>query len=190
VGDRSRGRFTTPISLDTMVLRTRGYAYAVGVWDLSIVHGPFSVAPCQTVALRFATFSSLYAPVAAFLRPQAARKLVFAQMLVDAQQGSSSQLPVLIRQRNVAAIASLSQALADDCSKVAVVYGPPLPLPSLSQHCTLSSPVRPNLSCLPLPLPASLSLSRWHMRWDAGRRFAHAGPHGACAGAGVAAGRG
>ena len=25
----------------------RGYAYDVGVWDLSIARGPFSVAPCQ-----------------------------------------------------------------------------------------------------------------------------------------------
>ena len=32
----------------TMVLCTEGYAYDVGVWDLSIVQGPFSVAPCQT----------------------------------------------------------------------------------------------------------------------------------------------
>jgi hypothetical protein len=38
-----------PISLDTMVPRTGGYAYDVGVWDLSIVQGPFSVAPCQTL---------------------------------------------------------------------------------------------------------------------------------------------
>jgi hypothetical protein len=28
-----------PISLDTMVARTGGYTYDVGVWDLSIVHG-------------------------------------------------------------------------------------------------------------------------------------------------------
>jgi hypothetical protein len=33
------------IPLDTMVPRTGGYAYDVGVWDLSIVQGPFSVAP-------------------------------------------------------------------------------------------------------------------------------------------------
>jgi hypothetical protein len=39
-----------PISLYTMVPRTEGYAYDVGVWDLSIVQGPFSVAPCQTLA--------------------------------------------------------------------------------------------------------------------------------------------
>jgi hypothetical protein len=40
-----------PISLNTMVPRPGGYAYDVGVWDLSIVQGPFSVAPCQTLAL-------------------------------------------------------------------------------------------------------------------------------------------
>ena len=48
-----------PISLYTMVPRTEGYAYDVLVWGLSIVQGPFSVAPCQTLALRFASFSSL-----------------------------------------------------------------------------------------------------------------------------------
>jgi hypothetical protein len=37
-----------PISLYMMVPRTGGYTYDVGVWDLSIVQGPFSVAPCQT----------------------------------------------------------------------------------------------------------------------------------------------
>jgi hypothetical protein len=37
-----------PISLYTMVARTEGYAYDVGVRDWSIVQGPFSVAPCQT----------------------------------------------------------------------------------------------------------------------------------------------
>jgi hypothetical protein len=35
-----------PISLYTRVSRTEGYTY--GVWDLSIVQGPFSVAPWQT----------------------------------------------------------------------------------------------------------------------------------------------
>ena len=49
-----------PISLYTMVPRTESYAYDVGVWDLSIVQGPFSVVPCQTLISRFATFASLY----------------------------------------------------------------------------------------------------------------------------------
>jgi hypothetical protein len=44
-----------------MVPRTGGYVYDVGVWDLSIIQGPFSVAPCQTLTLRFATFSSTQA---------------------------------------------------------------------------------------------------------------------------------
>jgi hypothetical protein len=34
--------------------------YAAKVWDLSIVQGAFSVAPCQTLALRFTTSASLY----------------------------------------------------------------------------------------------------------------------------------
>jgi hypothetical protein len=49
-----------PIYLVTTVARTEGYTYAAKVWDLSIVQGPFSVAPCRTLALRFATLSSLY----------------------------------------------------------------------------------------------------------------------------------
>jgi hypothetical protein len=49
-----------PISLNTMVLRTGGYAYDVGVWDLSVIQGPFPAAPCQTLTLRFATCASLH----------------------------------------------------------------------------------------------------------------------------------
>jgi hypothetical protein len=48
-----------PISLYTMVPRTGGYTYDVGLWDSSIVQGPFSAAPCQTLTSRFATVSSL-----------------------------------------------------------------------------------------------------------------------------------
>jgi hypothetical protein len=42
-----------PVSLDTMVPRTGGYACDVGVWNLSIVQGPFSVAPSQTISLSY-----------------------------------------------------------------------------------------------------------------------------------------
>jgi hypothetical protein len=54
-----------PISLDTMVLRTGGCAYDVGVWAVCRVQGALSVAPCQTLEpeLRFATFASLYPPL-------------------------------------------------------------------------------------------------------------------------------
>ena len=45
-----------PSFLDTTVARNEGYTYAAKVWDLSIVQGPFSVAPCQTLIVRFATF--------------------------------------------------------------------------------------------------------------------------------------
>jgi hypothetical protein len=48
-----------PISLSSIVARTHVYTYAANVWDLSIVHGPFPVAPCQTQTVRFATFASL-----------------------------------------------------------------------------------------------------------------------------------
>jgi hypothetical protein len=49
-----------PIPLDTIVARTEGCTYDANVWDVSIVQGPFSVAPRQTQCERFATFSSLY----------------------------------------------------------------------------------------------------------------------------------
>jgi hypothetical protein len=54
-----------PNPLDTTVARSEGYTYAAQVRDLSIVQGPFSVALCQTLGLRFATFSSLYTTPAA-----------------------------------------------------------------------------------------------------------------------------
>jgi hypothetical protein len=62
-GGRSRGPFhdAPPSSIATVVPRTEGYTYDARVWDLSIVQGPFSIAPWQTFALRFATFASLYA---------------------------------------------------------------------------------------------------------------------------------
>jgi hypothetical protein len=44
-----------PISLDRIVARTHMYTYAATVWDLSIVQGPFSVSPRQTLTRRFAT---------------------------------------------------------------------------------------------------------------------------------------
>jgi hypothetical protein len=47
-------------SLSTIVARTEGYTYAANVWDLFIVQGPVSVAPCQTLIVRFATCGSLY----------------------------------------------------------------------------------------------------------------------------------
>jgi hypothetical protein len=42
-------RDAPPISLYTIGARTHTYTCAAKVWDLSIVQGPFSVAPCQTL---------------------------------------------------------------------------------------------------------------------------------------------
>jgi hypothetical protein len=58
-----RGRFVTPADFPLQNCSPHAHVqYLVQVWDLSIVQGPFSVAPCQTLglALRFATVSSLY----------------------------------------------------------------------------------------------------------------------------------
>jgi hypothetical protein len=48
-----------PIPLSTIVARTKGYTHAAKVWALSLVQGPVSVSPCQTLTLRFAAFASL-----------------------------------------------------------------------------------------------------------------------------------
>ena len=45
-----------PNPLDTMVARTEGYTCTAILWGLSIVQGPFSVAPRPTYKLRIATF--------------------------------------------------------------------------------------------------------------------------------------
>jgi hypothetical protein len=37
-----------PISVDTIVARTEGYTHDVGIWDLSIVQGPFSAVLYQS----------------------------------------------------------------------------------------------------------------------------------------------
>jgi hypothetical protein len=44
-----REPFLTPNPSHTIVARTEGYTYAVKVWELCLVHGPISVAPCQTL---------------------------------------------------------------------------------------------------------------------------------------------
>jgi hypothetical protein len=68
VGDRSRRCFATPAdfpllgcSLSGAVAYTHVYTYAAKVWEMCLVQGPFSVARCQTLPLRFATLASLYA---------------------------------------------------------------------------------------------------------------------------------
>jgi hypothetical protein len=38
-----------PIPLSTIVARTHMYTHAANVWGLSLVQGPFSVSPCQTL---------------------------------------------------------------------------------------------------------------------------------------------
>ena len=56
----SGGRWLTwpfrDVFLDKIVARAEGYTFAATVWDLSIVEGPFSAAPCHnpSITLRFA----------------------------------------------------------------------------------------------------------------------------------------
>jgi hypothetical protein len=48
-----------PIPLPLSVGRAGSYANDAKVWNLSLVQGPFSVAPCQTLNVHFATLPSL-----------------------------------------------------------------------------------------------------------------------------------
>jgi hypothetical protein len=57
VANRNGRVFGFPSTRWNTVLRA---TRTTSVWDLSIVEGAFSVAPCQTLALRFAFFPSLY----------------------------------------------------------------------------------------------------------------------------------
>jgi hypothetical protein len=67
VGDRSRGRFATPADLPRhAVPRTGDDTKNAG---FGVVQGPFFVAPCQTLAIRFATFASLCACALAGVGP-------------------------------------------------------------------------------------------------------------------------
>jgi hypothetical protein len=61
----SRGRFATPADFPLQDCSPRyspyrGLHVAAKVWPLSLVQGPFSVAPCQTLIVRFTTCASLY----------------------------------------------------------------------------------------------------------------------------------
>jgi hypothetical protein len=58
-GGRGAVSRRTPIPLDKIVARAHMYTYAAKVWDLSVVQGPFSVAPCQALPLRCATCAQL-----------------------------------------------------------------------------------------------------------------------------------
>jgi hypothetical protein len=70
-----------PISLHGIVARTEGYTYAAKVWDLSIVQGPFSVAPCQnpfdSQLLHHCTFGELK-PIGGWREQIMAQKLSFS----------------------------------------------------------------------------------------------------------------
>ena len=58
MGDRSGAPTRRPpISLYTIIPSTGNYTYGVGVWDLSIVQGPFSVGRAKPPIVRFATFA-------------------------------------------------------------------------------------------------------------------------------------
>jgi hypothetical protein len=51
-----------PISFDTVVPRTGSYTYDVGVWGLSVVQGPFSVAPVPTPSVTIRSLQTRLPP--------------------------------------------------------------------------------------------------------------------------------
>jgi hypothetical protein len=60
LGDRSRGRTRRPPISFSRIARSEGYTNAANVWAVSLVQGPFSVAPCQTLPRPIRLFTSLY----------------------------------------------------------------------------------------------------------------------------------
>ena len=127
MGGRSR---RPPISLDTMVARTEGSTCSTQVWDLSIVQGPFSVAPCQTLDLRFVTFASLCAashnsalPVDSLVT---VRSLACVQVRADMH---STAFPLRSKALTSVAAAQLRQwSRSVRCSKAPPSQRPPPPL--------------------------------------------------------------
>jgi hypothetical protein len=122
-----------PISLYyTIVARTEGYTYAAKVWDLSIVQGPFSVAPCRTLTTRFATFSSpqepgAYQSAVGPLTPKAKKNFETKQLLLLRAEAAEQRAQVA-EQRAEAAERKLAVAHA----ALAAAVGLPLPTPTLT----------------------------------------------------------
>jgi hypothetical protein len=78
--------WTNPKHLGTKLDSGTIYNRAGGVLDLSIIQGPFSVAPCQTLISRFATFASLYSTYSA----ARGRVLILQRVCVAGAHGSPS----------------------------------------------------------------------------------------------------
>ena len=51
MGDRSRGRTRRPPISFSRIARSEGYTNAANVWAVSLVQGPFSVAPCANLCV-------------------------------------------------------------------------------------------------------------------------------------------
>ena len=81
MGDQLTRPFRDARRFPLYTLVARGYAYDVGVWDLSIVQGPFSVAPCQnpfdSQLLHHCTFGELK-PIGGWREQIMAQKLSFS----------------------------------------------------------------------------------------------------------------
>jgi hypothetical protein len=80
-----------PISLSTIVARIEGYTYAAKGWAVSLVQGPFPVAPCQTLFVRFAT--SLYSASSERMEAVHSTSSRAARALLTASQLNSCNNP-------------------------------------------------------------------------------------------------
>jgi hypothetical protein len=69
--------------------------YDAQMWALCLVQGPFSVARCQTLIVRFATFTSLY-PAAFSLGvvPAERRRLLVVSLSSSLQRPSFTSDPI------------------------------------------------------------------------------------------------
>jgi hypothetical protein len=97
----SGGRWLTrpfrDVSLDKIVARAEGYTFAATVWDLSIVEGPFSAAPCHnpSITLRFAPSRLRCAPpLCSHHEGQAGHSLQLPTRIVASRVQGGTLVPV------------------------------------------------------------------------------------------------
>jgi hypothetical protein len=145
--------------------RWYGTRTTLGFWDLSIVHGPFSVAPSQTLALRFATVASQYEADGRQLMPPDVEAWMTAghSKLWDQARGSRNKTQEPSENagplRDGMEVLKISGELLLGVVGVSLAVSPSECL-SRCVSRTASLTVSPT-GCLSLTVSLSLSLFRW-----------------------------
>jgi hypothetical protein len=96
-----------PSPLYTIVAHTEGYTYDAKVWDLSIVQGPFSVAPCQARPSPIVTIHNFCIAVSPLTHSR--RKLV-SPLSLSLGGGGSAPLVATAWRCNTSCVASAASS--------------------------------------------------------------------------------